>query len=364
MNALPIHGRGTAENPRSRFETVSVEPSAPFGPSCVDAPADGPGAVSGPETRYLRDRSRSVLTRNDSPDVGFDVSLNPYRGCEHGCVYCYARPTHEYLGFSAGLDFESRILVKENAADLLRSELASPSWRPRTIAMSGVTDPYQPVERSLEITRACLEVLAEARQPISIITKSRLVLRDRDLLTRLADRGAARVTLSVTTLDEELRRSLEPRAPTPEARLDAIEKLAAAGIPVGVFVAPVIPGLTEHELPSILEAAAGRGALHAGYVPLRLPHGVSKLFEAWLERHAPERKDKVLNRVRSMRGGRLNDPRFGTRMKGEGTWARQLNSLYSVTCDRLELNLEKSELSPTSFRAPRRGPQRELFGAG
>lgn len=364
MDALPIHGRGTAENPRSRFETLSIEPSAPVGPGGADGRDEGPRDVSGPETRYLRDRSRSVLTRNDSPDVGFDVSLNPYRGCEHGCVYCYARPTHEYLGFSAGLDFESRILVKVNAADLLRSELAAPSWRPRTIAMSGVTDPYQPVERKLEITRDCLEVLAEARQPVSIVTKSRLVLRDRDVLMELADHEAARVTLSVTTLDEQLRRSLEPRAPTPEARLDAIEKLAAAGIPVGVFVAPVIPGLTEHELPSILEAAAERGARHAGYVPLRLPHGVSELFEAWLERHSPDRKEKVLNRVRSMRGGRLNDPRFGTRMKGEGEWARQLNSLHAVTCDRLELNRDTSGLSTASFRAPRTGPQMELFGAG
>lgn len=364
MDALPIHGRGTAENPRSRFETLSVEPSAPLGGRGEGTREDGRRAASGPETRYLRDRSRSVLTRNDSPDVGFDVSLNPYRGCEHGCVYCYARPTHEYLGFSAGLDFESRILVKENAADLLRAELAAPTWRPRTIAMSGVTDPYQPVEGSLGVTRDCLEVLAEARQPVSIVTKSRLVLRDRDLLTELADRGAVRVTLSVTTLDEDLRRSLEPRAPTPDARLDAIEKLAAAGVPVGVFVAPVVPGLTEHELPSILEAAAERGARHAGYVPLRLPHGVSELFEAWLERHAPDRKEKVLNRIRSMRGGRLNDPRFGSRMKGEGEWARHIKRLHSVTCDRLELNRDRSELSTASFRAPRSGPQRELFGTG
>jgi DNA repair photolyase len=362
MDALPIHGRGTAENPRSRFETLCVEPSAPVRGTGANGREDGLRAPTGPETRYLRDRSRSVLTRNDSPDVGFDVSLNPYRGCEHGCVYCYARPTHEYLGFSAGLDFESRILVKENAADLLRSELAAPSWRPRTIAMSGVTDPYQPVERSLEITRGCLEVLAEARQPVSIVTKSRLVLRDRDLLTELADHGAVRVTLSVTTLDEDLRRSLEPRAPTPEARLDAIEKLAAAGIPVGVFVAPVVPGLTEHELPSILEAAAERGARHAGYVLLRLPHGVSELFEAWLERHASDRKEKVLNRIRSMRGGRLNDARFGTRMKGEGEWARQIERLHFVTCDRLKLNRDTSELSSASFHAPRSGPQRELFG--
>ncbi len=275
---------------------------------------------------------------------------------------CYARPTHEYLGFSAGLDFESRILVKVDAPELLREELADPSWEPKTLAMSGVTDPYQPAERRLEITRGCLEVLAEARHPVGIVTKSRLVTRDLDLLGRLADQRAARVSVSITTLDEELRRALEPRAPTPEARLDAVRKLADAGIPVGVLVAPVIPGLTDHEVPALLEAAAAAGAGHAGYVPLRLPHGVKELFETWLEQHVPARKEKVLGRIRQMRGGRLNDPRFGTRMRGEGPWAEQLRSMFRIARRKHGLDGERRPLSTAAFRRPDvDGRQMELF---
>jgi DNA repair photolyase len=351
MRSLPVHGRGAAGNPSNRFQEMELEREK------WDAAAD-----PGPETRLLRDRSRSVITTNDSPDVPFSASLNPYRGCEHGCIYCYARPTHEHLGFSAGLDFESRILVKVDAPELLREELADPSWEPKTLALSGVTDPYQPAERHLEITRGCLEVLADARHPVGIVTKSRLVTRDLDLLGELASHGAARVSVSVTTLDEELRRALEPRAPTPEARLDAVRKLADAGIPVGVLVAPVIPGLTDHEVPALLEAAAAAGAGHAGYVPVRLPHGVKELFETWLEQHVPARKEKVLGRIRQMRGGRLNDPRFGTRMRGEGPWAEQLRSMFRIARRKHGLDGERRPLSTAAFRRPDvDGRQMELF---
>jgi DNA repair photolyase len=265
---------------------------------------------------------------------------------------CYARPTHEYLGFSSGLDFESRILVKEDAPRLLREALSSPDWEPQVLAMSGVTDPYQPAERRLRITRGCVEVLAEARNPVSIITKSRLVTRDADLLADLASHDAARVTVSLTSLDESLRRVLEPRAPTPERRLEAMRKLADAGVPVGVLVAPVIPGLTEHELPAILEAAAGAGATHAGWVMLRLPHGVSGLFEEWLETHFPWRKDKVLGRIRDVRGGELDDRRFGSRMRGAGPLADHIAGLFRVAARRFGLDGGSTPLSTTAFRRP------------
>lgn len=311
----PAHGRGATSNPANRFERLYVVVDEEVDEAALDP--DGPlaGRV---ETRYLRDTSRSVITTNTSPDVGFDASLNPYRGCEHGCVYCYARPTHEYLGFSAGLDFESRILVKEDAPELLARELDSPRWRPQVLALSGVTDPYQPVERKLEITRRCLAVLAERRNPVGVVTKSSLVARDADHLAELARHGAAVVAVSVTTLEGELARRMEPRAPHPRERLKAISKLAGAGVPVSVMAAPVVPGLTDHEIPAILEAAAEAGASGAGYVMLRLPGAVAGLVEEWLEARFPDRKEKVLNRVRDLRGGRLNDPRFGSRMKGEG----------------------------------------------
>lgn len=351
MRNLPIHGRGAAENPPNRFERLSVSREAWTEEEDPD-----------PETKLYRDDTRSVLATNDSPDVPFEVSLNPYRGCEHGCVYCYARPTHEYLGLSAGLDFETRIFVKEDAPALLREELEDPSWEPKPVAMSGVTDPYQPAERRLEITRGCLEVLAEFRNPVGIVTKSRLVTRDRDLLAELAEHDAARVNVSVTTLDEDLKVKMEPRAPAPGRRLDAIEQLAGAGVPVGVLVAPVIPGLTDHEIPEILSAVADAGASHASYVLLRLPHGVSDLFERWLERHFPDRKDRVLNRIRDTRGGRLNDPRFGSRMSGEGPFARQISEMFEISARRHGLDGASGGLSTDAFRRPTTGGgQVEMF---
>ncbi|HKS15676.1 MAG TPA: PA0069 family radical SAM protein, partial [Planctomycetota bacterium] len=250
----PARGRGSAENPKNRFEEIELTADP-------EAPED---AISAPATKFYRDESKSVISTNDSPDVGFSASVNPYRGCEHGCVYCYARPTHEYLGFSAGLDFESKIMVKRDAPALVRKELESPSWKPQVVVMSGVTDCYQPVERRLRLTRGCLEIFAEFRNPVSIVTKNHLVTRDADLLSELARHRAAAVFVSVTTLDGDLARAMEPRASTPSRRLAAITALASAGVPVGVLIAPVIPGLTEHEIPAILSAAAKAGARHAG----------------------------------------------------------------------------------------------------
>lgn len=351
MKHLPVHGRGASHNPANRFEPIEVARDGWHDP---DDPA--------PRTRLLRDSSRSIIARNNSPDVGFETSVNPYRGCEHGCIYCYARPTHEYFGLSAGLDFETQIFVKEEAPALLRAELESPRWEPQTLVMSGVTDPYQPAERRLGITRRCLEVLLEFRNPVAIITKSHLVTRDIDLLSELARYGAASVSLSITTLDHELQRKMEPRAASPQRRLDAVARLAAANIPVSVNVAPVIPGLTDHEIPRILEAAADAGAEAAGYIMLRLPHGVASLFERWLEQHFPERRQKVLNRMRALRGGDLYESRFGVRMRGRGPFARGVARLFEVSRRRYGLDGERRPLSAESFRRPARvGVQLALF---
>jgi DNA repair photolyase len=346
-----IVGRGAAGNPRNRFERIEV-----------DTDPEVLSELSPPETVYLRDRSRSIIATNASPDIGFEASINPYRGCSHGCVYCYARPTHEYLGLSAGLDFESRILVKEEAPELLRKQLSSPRWEPKVLSMSGVTDPYQPVEKGLGITRRCLEVLAEFRNPVIIVTKNHLVTRDRDVLTELARHGAAAVAVSLTTLDDDLRRVMEPRTSRSVRRLAAIRKLASAGVPVGVMTAPIIPGINDHELPNLLSAAAEAGASFAGFVPVRLPYAVAPLFEDWLERHFPERKGKVLNSIRSMRGGRLNDPDFRTRMKGEGIFAEHIAKLFDVSCRRA--GIERGSFPKLSTAAFRRGGgvQPTLFG--
>jgi DNA repair photolyase len=336
-----IVGRGAAGNPKNRFEKIEVEPILD------EIGEDEPR----PETVYLRDHSRSIIARNDSPDIGFDASINPYRGCSHGCIYCYSRPTHEYLGLSAGLDFESKILVKQDAPELLREELSSTRWEPKVLSMSGVTDPYQPIEKRLRITRRCLEVLAEFRNPVAVVTKNHLVTRDIDFLSELARHDAAVVAVSLTTLDDDLRRVMEPRTSRPIRRLAAIEALAGAGVPVGVMTAPVIPSLNDHELPDLISAAGRAGATFAAYVPVRLPYAVKPLFENWLSRHFPDRKEKVLNRIRSMRGGKLNDPRFGSRMRGEGFFADHIAQIFSISCRRTGIE-EGSfpKLSTAAFR--------------
>jgi DNA repair photolyase len=278
--------------------------------------------------------------------------VNPYRGCEHACCYCFARPTHEYLGFSAGLDFETRILVKERAPELLRQRLSAKSWKPQVVALSGVTDPYQPAERRLELTRRCLAVLAEFRNPVWIVTKGFLVTRDADLLAELARFDAVSVAISITTLDPELQRRMEPYASPPAKRLAAIERLAAAGVPVGVMVAPVVPGLTDHEAPKILEAAAAAGARYAGRVVLRLPHGVAELFESWLALHYPERREKVMARIRALRGGATYDARFGVRQRGTGFWADELAALFDLARRRAGIPERGPTLSTAHFRVP------------
>lgn len=334
--------RGATENPPNRFEKIELEPDVDWNPEDDVLP----------RTQFFKDHSKTVISRNDSPDIGFEASLNPYRGCEHGCIYCYARPTHEYLGFSSGLDFESKIMVKEDAPELLRQELSSPKWQPQIIVMSGVTDCYQPVERKLELTRRCLEVLLDFRNPVGIITKNALVTRDIDVLSELAKYQCVSVCLSVTTLDNDLRKVMEPRTSPPQARLTAIRKLAEAGIPVSVNVAPIIPGLTDHEMPSILKAAHEAGATAAGFTVVRLPYANAPLFEKWLETHFPDRKDKVLNRLRAMRGGKLYNSQWGTRMRGEGIFAEQIEQMFEVAKRRAGFTERFKDLSTASFRRP------------
>lgn len=351
--APPVRGRGSAGNPKNRFEAIELVPE----------PGDETDEVSSPHTEFLTDTSRSIIAYNDSPDVGFDASVNPYRGCEHGCVYCYARPTHEYLGFSSGLDFETKIMVKEDAPELLRKELSRRSWTPQVLAMSGVTDCYQPAEKKRQLTRRCLEVLLEFRNPVMIVTKNYLVTRDIDIFQELARYRCIGVSISLTTLDRKLAAVMEPRASSPARRLAAINRLAQAGIPVGYLQAPVIPGLTDAEAPAIAQAAARAGATFAGYVALRLPFAVKSLFEQWLEQHFPERKEKVLNRIRAMRGGKLNDPNFNTRMRGEGVFAQQMADLFLLACKKAGIDDRQPELSAEHFRRGGGTPQLSLFEA-
>lgn len=350
--AKTIPHRGASGNPANRFEAIRLEPDEEW--NAEEDPL--------PTTQFLKDHSSTIIAYNDSPDIGFEASVNPYRGCEHGCIYCYARPTHEYLGFSAGLDFETRIMVKERAPTLLRAELSSPKWRPQVIAMSGVTDCYQPVERHLKLTRHCLEVLAEFRNPVGIVTKNNLVTRDLDVLRELARHHAAVVFISLPTMDASLRKVMEPRTSPPASRLATISALAQAGIPVGVLVAPVIPGLTEHEMPGIIAAAAKAGAQFAGKTVLRLPNAVAPLFEDWLGRHFPERKEKVLNQIRALRGGKLNSAEFGSRMRGEGIFAEQISRMFHVACRKAGIEGNHPRLSVESFRRP--GGVQGEFGFG
>jgi DNA repair photolyase len=349
-NGQPIRGRGAVENPPNRFDRIAYERDPDWNEP--DDPA--------PKTQFFRDASTSIIAYNDSPDIGFDASINPYRGCEHGCIYCYARPYHEYLGFSPGLDFETKIVVKENAPELLRHELMSKKWKPQVLAMSGVTDCYQPIERRLKLTRRCLEVLAEFRNPVAIVTKNYLVTRDVDLLAKLARHNAAAVYISITTLDAELARTMEPRTAQPVARLRTIRELTKAGVPAGVMVAPVIPGLTDHELPAIIKAAGEAGAQFAGMVPVRLPYAVKDLFQQWLERHLSDRKEKVLAQIRAMRGGKLNESEFGKRMEGQGVFAEQIVKMFEVARRKAGIPERGPHLSTAAFQRPS-GPQMELF---
>ncbi|HEX2244608.1 MAG TPA: PA0069 family radical SAM protein [Gammaproteobacteria bacterium] len=316
----PFRGRGSNSNPKNRFESIEQIPE----------PSDDCDEISSPHTQFIPDYSKSLIAYNNSPDVGFDASINPYRGCEHGCVYCYARPTHEYLGFSSGLDFETKIMVKEDAPELLRKEFSSPKWKPQIVALSGNTDCYQPVEKKKQLTRRCLEVFLDFRNPVVIITKNHLVTRDIDLLSELAKYQCVGVTNSITTLDKKLASLMEPRASTPERRLAAISTLSEAGVPVGYLQAPMIPALTDSEAPAIAQAATKAGAKFCGYVALRLPFAVKLLFEEWLEQNYPGKKEKVLNRIRSIRAGKLNDPSFKSRMRGEGIFAEQMAELFQL----------------------------------
>lgn len=349
MNERPVaRGRGSQLAPPNRFETTTrlndweqIEQDDDFLDSLKSLP-----------TEYLPDNSRSVVTQNDSPDVSFRYSLNPYRGCSHGCSYCYARPGHEYLGFNAGLDFETKILVKHDAPQLLRDFLAKPSWQSETIAMSGVTDPYQPAEREFKLTRACLEVAAEHHQAISIISKNALIVRDLDILRRLAAENLVHVNLSITTLDHELARTMESRTSTPAARLRAVRALSEAGVPVRVMVAPIIPGLNDSEIPAILTAASEAGATTANFTLLRLPLSVKPVFLEWLERTQPLRKAKIEALIRGARDGKLSDSTFGSRMRGTGEVAKQIEQIFRVFKQKLGLDRDLPAYDFFRFERP------------
>ena len=340
-------GRGAGLNMAGRFEKEALE-----------AFDDGWGTldeIQALRTQVHEERARTIITRNESPDISFDRSINPYRGCEHGCIYCFARPSHAYVGLSPGLDFESRLTVKPNAAELLERELSRPGYTPRTIAIGTNTDPYQPIERDWKIMREILKVLDRCNHPVGIVTKSALVLRDLDILAPMAERGLVKVALSITTLDRKLARSMEPRAATPEKRLAAIRGLTEAGVPASVMVAPVIPALTDSEMEKILEAAHEAGAREAGYILLRLPIEVSPLFRDWLLRHRPDSFRHVMNLIRSMRGGKDYDAQWQKRMKGEGPYADQLAKRFQLAAKRIGFNLRRRSLSTETFLAPQAG---------
>lgn len=342
MDYQPIKGRGAAHNPKNRFEETDLQ---------YDIDEEN-GQLHRPKTKILNDHTKDIISTNKSPDIPFEVSLNPYRGCEHGCAYCYARPTHEYLGMSAGLDFETRIVAKFDAPELLRKKLAKKSWKPQTLVMSGVTDPYQPLEKDLQITRQCIEVLAECRHPLAIITKNYQVTRDIDLLKQLAEVNAVRVILSITSLDKDLIGSLEPRTSRPKKRLKAVSELSSAGISVHVNIAPVIPGLTDDEIVPIMEAAKEHGAGSVSYTILRLPYGVKDLFVKWLEDHQPNRKQKVINKLKSLKDGKLNRSEFGERFRGEGAYGDQIDQLIKIHQKRLGLNKNRLPMNTSAFKRP------------
>jgi DNA repair photolyase len=340
-------GRGAVSNPAGRFERdlrVACDDGWPGDPEDAERP--------GPRTVVMPDASRSIIARNASPDIGFDASINPYLGCEHGCVYCYARPGHAFLGLSPGLDFETRLFAKHDAPALLQAELARPRYRCEPIAIGTVTDAWQPVERGLRLTRGCLEVLARCRHPVSFVTKSSLVERDLDLLGPMAHEAGVSAMVTVTTLDPQLARLLEPRAPAPWRRLETLRRLAQAGVPVGVSIAPVIPFVNEPEIEAILDAAHAAGARFANYVVLRLPHELVGVMHEWLACHVPDRAARVIARLREMRGGRDNDPRFGSRMKGEGPWADMIRMRFELRRRKLGMDRDRARLRTDLFEPP------------
>ena len=356
--SAPVKGRGAASRPAGRFEkTVTVGEDDGWG-SVYETDEAGGARI---ETTVVEERARSIISRNQSPDIGFSQSINPYRGCEHGCVYCFARPSHAYLGLSPGLDFETRLFAKTNAAERLRVELAKPGYQPAPIALGINTDGYQPIERRYHLTRETLEVLSECKHPVQIVTKSALVTRDLDLLAPMAARNLVQVHLSVTTLDNRLSARLEPRAAAPHTRLKTIRALHEAGVPVGVLVAPVIPMITDKDLEQILEAAREAGAASAGYVLLRLPHELKQVWREWLELHYPERAAHVMSLLQQMHGGKDYDSTFGTRMRGQGPFADLIRQRYTKACKRLDYG-RLPELDCSQFIAPRvPSPQGELF---
>ena len=355
MRVRPERNRGRAAgiNPSGRFEPVSRDVFEDGWNSFEDLPPF--------KTEVQVEKPRTIITRNESPDISFDRSINPYRGCEHGCVYCFARPTHSYMGLSAGVDFESKLFAKPDAAKLLDNELSKQGYQPRTIAIGTNTDPYQPVEKRWRIMREILEVLEARNHPVGIVTKSALVTRDIDILARMAEKGLAKVALSVTTLDRKLARTMEPRAATPTRRLETIRELSNAGIPTSVMVAPIIPGLTDPEIERILDASRAAGARDAGYVILRLPLEVSPIFKDWLLRHYPDRYRHVMSLVRSMRDGKDYDAEWGKRMKGSGPYAWQIGRRFEIAARRLGLNAQKSPLRTDLFVQTRKGAEQLML---
>jgi len=341
-------GRGSSLHPPNRFDRIQIEDDF----EQLEHDEEFTERSNKFPTQYFKDDSQSVVSENNSPDIPFRFSVNPYRGCAHGCSYCYARPTHEYLGFNAGLDFETKIMVKHDAPELLRAFLSRNSWQPEMIAFSGVTDCYQPAERKFALTRSCIEVAAEARQPIGVVTKNAMVLRDRDFLAPMAEQGLAHVLVSITTLDAELARSMEPRTSTPNARLRAIKELAEAGIPTKVMVSPIIPGLNDSEIPAILEAAKDAGATSAGYILLRLPLTVEPVFLEWLERTHPDHVERVQSRIRQCREGEMSDATFGSRMRGKGPIAEQISQMFRVFATKYNLSQPLPPLNTSLFQPP------------
>ncbi|MGB7206570.1 MAG: PA0069 family radical SAM protein [Anderseniella sp.] len=345
MPQVIARGRGVGSNETGRFEALKRS-------AFDDGWANDNEEIPTLKTHVTAESARTIIARNTSPDISFDRSINPYRGCEHGCSYCYARPSHAYLGMSAGLDFESKLFAKTNAVELLRKELGAKGYSPATIALGANTDPYQPIERQYRLTREILKVLNETSHPVGIVTKSALVTRDIDILKPMAERGLVKVALSITTLDHKLARQMEPRASTPGKRLQALELLSRAGIPTVVMTAPIIPAINDMEFEKILGAAQVAGAREAGYVLLRLPHELRGLFRQWLEQEFPDRANHVMNLVRDIRGGRENDPEFGSRMTGRGPYAWQIGRRFELACKRLGLNSSRLKLRSDLFNRP------------